>query len=272
MEGILRRVARCKYRSLINRQDAYEQIRIVPEHVHHSAVTTPDGNMVSLVIRQGDCNAPATYQLLMNYLFSDFIGRFMDVYPDDIVIYSETLEEHKQHVKAVIDVLKRETLYLSENKLQFLQEELKVLGRIVDDRGIQMDPDKVDSVVNWKTPTNRDLLRGFLGSVGYLAEDLAKVRIPMGVLHGITGDKVPFRWSYTHQHAFEDVKRITHEGRDHRRKPLEYGEGAQPVFLVTDGCSSGIAGVVCQGEHWKNAKVAAFFSAKLNSKLPSTRD
>jgi hypothetical protein len=98
-----------------------------------------------------------------------------------------------------------------------------------------MDPDKVDSVVNWKMPTNRDLLRGFLGSVGYLAEDLAKVRILMGVLHGITGDRVPFRWSYTHQRAFEDVKRITHEGCDHRGKPLEYGEGAQPVFLVTEG-------------------------------------
>jgi hypothetical protein len=122
MEGILRRVARCKYRSLIDGQDAYEQIRIVPEHDHRSAVTMPDGNMVSLVIQQGDCNAPATYQSLMNYLFSDFIGRFMDVYLDDIVIYSETLEEHKQHVKAVIDVLKRETLYLSENKLQFLQK------------------------------------------------------------------------------------------------------------------------------------------------------
>ncbi|KAJ7938549.1 hypothetical protein B0H13DRAFT_2301578 [Mycena leptocephala] len=66
MEGILRRVSRCKYRSLIDGQDAYEQIRIVPEHVHRTAVSTPDGNMVSLVLQQGDCDA--TYQSLMNYL------------------------------------------------------------------------------------------------------------------------------------------------------------------------------------------------------------
>jgi hypothetical protein len=61
-------------------------------------VSTPDGNMVSLVLQQGDCNAPATYQSLMNYLFGQYIGRFMDVYLDDIIIYSKTLEEHVKHL------------------------------------------------------------------------------------------------------------------------------------------------------------------------------
>ena len=56
-----------------------------------------------------------------------------------------------------------------------------------------MDPEKVDSVLAWKTPMNRDLLRGFLGAVGYLADDLAEVRIPMAVLHALMGDTVPFR-------------------------------------------------------------------------------
>ena len=78
MDGILRRVAGKKYHSIIDEQDAYEQIRIIPEHVPRTAVTTPDGNMVSLVVQQGDCNAPATYQALMNYLFSEYIGVFMD--------------------------------------------------------------------------------------------------------------------------------------------------------------------------------------------------
>jgi hypothetical protein len=265
MEGILRRVAQCKFRSLIDGQDAYEQIRVVPEHVERTAVSTPDGNMVSLVLQQGDCNAPATYQSLMNYLFSDYIGWFMDVYLDDIIIYSDTLNEHIKHVKMVIDVLKEQSLYLSANKMQLLKSELKVLGHIVDDNGIRMDPDKIASVLNWKTPTNRDLLRGYLGSVGYLADDSALIRIPLGILHHLTGDSVPFRWSYTHQRAFEDSKHIASDGKDHHRKPLSYKSDAPPIWLVTDGCSSGIAGVVCQGPDWKNAKVAAFFSAKLNS-------
>jgi hypothetical protein len=265
MEGILRRASRCKFRSLIDGQDAYEQIRIIPEHVPRSAVSTPDGNMVSLVLQQGDCNAPATYQTLMNYLFGDYIGRFMDVYLDDIIIYSNTLKEHVEHVKKVIDILKREKLYLSAHKLQLLRSELSILGRVVDDEGIRMDPHKIDSVLNWKTPTNRDLLRGFLGSAGYLADDLPEVRIPMGILHNLTSDSVPFRWEFTHQRAFEDVKRLVSEGQDHHRKALNYEPDAPPIWLVTDGCATGIAGVVCQGKEWDNAKVAAFFSAKLSS-------
>jgi hypothetical protein len=87
----------------------------------------------------------------------------------------------------------------------------------------------------------------------------------MGILHGLTADAVAFRWTYTHQRAFEDVKRIVHEGRNHHRKPLDYSKDAPRVWLVTDGCNSGVAGVICQGSDWKKAKVAAFFSAKLNS-------
>ena len=79
-------------------KNAYEQIRIVPEHVERSTVTTPDGNMISQVVQQGDCNTPATYQALMNYLFSAYIGRFMDIYLDDIIIYSDSLEDHVKFI------------------------------------------------------------------------------------------------------------------------------------------------------------------------------
>ena len=135
-------------------KDAYKQIRIEPKHVDQTAVTTPDGNMVSLVIQIGDCNMLATYQALMNHIFSGYIGRIMDIYLDDIVVYSDTLYDHVKYVKLIIDILKREKLYLSKNKLHFLKQELKILGRIIADDGIGMDPDKVDNVLNWKAPTN----------------------------------------------------------------------------------------------------------------------
>ena len=228
-------------------------------------MTTPDGNMVSQVVQQGDCNAPATYQSLMNHLFSAHIGRFMDTFLDDISVYSDTLEDHVKQVKLVIDILAKEKLYLSKDKLHFIVPELKLLGRIVDDNGIQMDSEKVDSVLNWKVPTNRDLLQGFIGSVGYLADDVPNVRIPMGVLSSITGDTVPFRWGYTEQRAFEEVKALVHQVRENHRVPLNYSEGAPPVWMITDGCSTRISGLVSQGKDWKTAKITAFFSAKLNS-------
>ena len=265
MEGMLRRVASKPFRTTLDLKNAYEQIRIVPEHVERSAVTTPDGNMVSQVVQQGDCNAPATYQSLMNHLFSAYIGRFMDIFLDDISIYSETLADHVKHVKIVLDILAKEKLYLSGGKLHFIAPELKLLGRIVDNEGIRMDSEKVDSVLNWKVPTNRDLLRGFIGSVGYLADDVPNVRIPMGVLSSITGDTVPFRWGYTEQRAFDEVKALVHQVRENRRVPLDYSEGAPPIWMVTDGCSTGISGLVSQGDDWKTAKIAAFYSAKLNS-------
>ena len=151
--------------------------------------------MVSLVMQQGDCNAVATYQSLMNYIFGPHIGVFLDVYLDNIVIYSDSLADHVKHVKIVIDILHREKLYLSVMKLKFLCPEMKVLGHIVDDQGIRMDPDKVDSVLNWKVPTSKELLRGFLGSVGYLADDIATVRIPMGILASMTGATSSFQWA-----------------------------------------------------------------------------
>ena len=159
MEAILHRISCKLYWTLIDGKDAYEQIRVEPLHVPCTAMTTPDGNMVSLVLQQGDCNAVATYHTLMNHIFAPYIGVFMDIYLDDISVYSD---------KLIIDILHKEELYLSASKLKFLCSEMKILGRIVDDKGIQMDPDKVNNVLNWKVPTNRELPRGFLWLCGLL--------------------------------------------------------------------------------------------------------
>ena len=81
----------------------------------------PDGMMVSHVMQQGDCNAPTTYQTLMSHLFSDYIGKFVEAYLDDVIIFSDTLEEHIEHVWLVLDILWKNCLYLSmSDKLQFL--------------------------------------------------------------------------------------------------------------------------------------------------------
>ena len=98
MEGMLRRTASHQYWTLLDMKNAYEQISVIPEHVSRTTVTTPDGNMVSHVLQQGDCKALAIHQALMNHLFSPYIGRFMDIYLDDISIYSNSPEEHVRHV------------------------------------------------------------------------------------------------------------------------------------------------------------------------------
>lgn len=204
INGILRRVAWKRYRSIIDGQDAYEQIRIIPEHMERSAVTTPGIN--------------------------------------------EPLEEHVRHVKTVLGILEREKLYLSEGKLQFLCHKLKVLGRVVDDEGIRMDPDKVDRILHWMTPVNRDTLQSFLGAVGFLADDIHNVQVPMGILSEITGDTVPFHWEFTHQRTFDEVKHY-----------IEH------IWLMMGASAKGVSAVVAQGEDWRSSKVAALYSAKLSA-------
>lgn len=188
MEEILQEVSKHKHRSLIDGKDAYEQIRVIPEHVPQTLFTTPDGMMESLVMQQGDCNAGATYQTLMNHIFGLHLGVFIYIYLDDIIIFSDMIEDHVKHIRIVFDILKEEKLYLSPLKMQFFANELKILGHVINNKGISMDQHKVDKVINWKAPTNKDLLRSFIGTVGFLAPDCQGVRVPMGHLSGMTAD------------------------------------------------------------------------------------
>ena len=265
IEEILREVSRHKFRSLIDGKDAYEQIRVIPEHVPRTLFTTPDGTMESLVMQQGDCNAGATYQTLMNHIFASHIGVFMFVYLDDIIVFSDTIEDHVRHVKMVLDILRKERLFLSPNKMQFFAEELKILGHVINEKGIRMDPHKVDKVLNWKTPTNKDLLRSFIGAVGFLAPNCKSIRIPMGHLSSLTAEPRPWRWDSTAQRSFDKVKWIVNEHRDLHRKALNYAPGAPPIYVTTDGCLTGGGGYVSQGEKPENAGVVAFWSGKWNA-------
>ena len=247
IDSILRNVATHPYCSLIDGKDAYEQIRVEPEHVPRTLFTTPDGTMVSEVMQQGDCNSGATYQALMNHIFAPFIGVFMEVYLDDIVIFSDTVRDHIRHVHIILNTLRCEKLYLSEHKIHFFIRNLKLLGHVIDDAGIAMDPDKVDSIINWKVPTNKDLLAGFLGAVGYLASGCPGVRIPMGCLTKLTGKTHPWRWSATEQRAFDEVRAIVHQWRSTHRTNLDYSPDAPPINLTCDASHTGGSGVISQG-------------------------
>lgn len=155
-----------------------------------SLFAMPNGMMISHVMQIGDCNAGATYQSLMNHIFGPYIGVFMDVYLDNIVIYSDTAEDHIRHVKTVIDTLRDNHFYLSEHKLQFFKNELTILGHVIDDQGIRLDPHKVDKIMNWKTPTSKELLMQFIGSVRYLAASCEGIWVHMQHLSKIAAQTI----------------------------------------------------------------------------------
>ena len=265
IDGILWNIVKHKYHSLIDGKDAYEQIHVVPEHVPRTLFTTPDRTMVSLVLQQGNINGPATYQAVMNHVFAPYIRVFMDVYLDDIVIYSDTIEDHMKHVRLVFDVLRCEKFFLGADKMNFFTLKLKILRHIIDDKGIAMDPHKVDSVVNWKVPTNKSLLSSFLGAVGFLAPDCQGIRIPMGILTPMTSRSKPWNWTNTHQRAFEQVKEIVHQFRNNRHIALNYSEGMLAINLVMDASLTGASRYISQGDDLTTVKVVTFWSGKFNS-------
>ncbi|QRV84578.1 Transposon Ty3-I Gag-Pol polyprotein [Ceratobasidium sp. AG-Ba] len=262
IQEILWKVSQYKYRTLIDGKDAYKQIRVEPEDVHKTIFSTPSGTMISRVMQIGDTNATATYQSIMNHLFAHAIGVYMHVFLDDIVIFTNTLEEHVRRVREVFDVLRRKKFFLSPKKMQFLAEKLNILGHIVDSKGIQMDPHKVESVLSWKVPDTKEQLMSFLGAVGYLAPNCAGIRIPMGLLTSRASIHKHWNWDATAQRAFDEVKEIVSKWRDHHRVAIDYSEGAPPINLVTDASLTGASGILSQGEDPKTAKIAMFWSGK----------
>ena len=204
-------------------------------------------------------------ETLMNHIFVSYIGVFVYVYLDDIIIFSDSIQDHVKHVRIMFDILRKQKLYLGLSKMQFFAEELKILGHVINDQGISMDPHKVDKVLNWKAPSNKDLLRSFIGAVGFLAPDCKGIRVPMGHLSGLTVDTRPWRWDDTAQRSFEEVKKIVGDHRDQCWEALNYTKGAPPIWITTDACLTGGGGYVSQGNDPSKAKVVSFWSGKWNA-------
>ncbi|KAF5353903.1 hypothetical protein D9756_007285 [Leucocoprinus leucothites] len=172
IDGMLRRFANVRYQSMIDLSDAYEQIRIRPEHVEWTAINTPSGTM-----------------MIIARIFESYLGKDLDNLLDDLLMGASTLQRHVDTCITAKNLSEGNHFWVNP-KLHFLEREFNVLGCVVNDDGIKIDPHKVDALARWKTPMNRDLLRGFLSSTGYLADDIDHVRIPMGILHELTGTGV----------------------------------------------------------------------------------
>jgi hypothetical protein len=119
---------------------------------------------------QGDMNAPGTFMRIMSDLFADYLGQFMWVYIDDILIYSDTEQDHLKHIAMVCDKLKQAQFYASRKKSEFFAASMDVLGHIIDDQGLRASPEKIARIEAWTTPKNKKQLQEFLGVVNYISQ------------------------------------------------------------------------------------------------------
>ena len=132
-------IAQATFRSKLDMTEAYEQTCIRPEDVGKRTFSTIFITFQSRVMKMGDCNAPSTSQQLMTTIFQDFLRRFVNVYLDNIFIYSESIREHIEHIMRVLQRLRDSQFYLSRSKLDLFSDKTDCLGHVIDNNGIHTE-------------------------------------------------------------------------------------------------------------------------------------
>ena len=151
---ILQTLAASKFRSQIDLSDAYFQVQIYPEHKHLTAFKTLFSMFNSRVMQQGNCNALTTFSRLISHVLHKYLRRFVFVYLDNIFIFSETRQQHIEHICSVCQKLKEFNLYATSQKAEFFSQQMKVLGHYISDQGIYVDLDKIKKIKDWPIPKN----------------------------------------------------------------------------------------------------------------------
>ena len=119
---------------------------------------------------------------LMNKIFTPYLDQFVVVFIDDILIYSPSEEAHEQQLRTVLQMLRDNQLYGKASKCEFWLSEVKFLGHVISEKGVSVDPTKVEAVMNWKQPKSISEIRSFLGLAGYyrrFIQDFSKLAKPM---------------------------------------------------------------------------------------------
>ena len=168
IDDLLDKLQGATYFSSFDLLSGYHQVRLNESDIPKTAFRTPFGSYEFLVLPFGLTNAPSTFQRLMNTIFHDFVREgFVVIYLDDLLVYSKTESLHMMHLKRVLQRLREHDLYAKLAKCNFFTSELKYLGHLVGKDGLKPDPDKVEVVKNWPTPTSVQQVRQFLGLSNY---------------------------------------------------------------------------------------------------------
>ncbi|GJY21202.1 putative reverse transcriptase domain-containing protein [Tanacetum coccineum] len=138
--------------SKINLRSGYHQLRVREEYIPKTAFRTRYGHYEFQVMPFGLTNAPVVFMDLMNRVCKPYLDKFVIVFIDDILIYSKNKKEHEEHLKAVLELLKKEKLYAKFSKCEFWIPKVQFLGHVIDSQGIHVDPAQIESIKDWESP------------------------------------------------------------------------------------------------------------------------
>nr|GEZ38281.1 hypothetical protein [Tanacetum cinerariifolium] len=171
-------------------------------HIPKTTFRTRYGHYEFQVMAFGLTNAPAVITDVMNWVCKPYLDKFVIVFIDDILIYSKKKKEHEEHLTLILELLKKEELYAKFSKCEFLIPKVQFLGHVIDNKGIHVDPAKIESIKDWASPKTLTEIRQFLGLAGYyrrFIEGFSKIAKSMTKL---TQKNVKFDWREKEEAAF----------------------------------------------------------------------
>ncbi|GJR83055.1 putative reverse transcriptase domain-containing protein [Tanacetum coccineum] len=250
--------------SKIDLRSGYHQLRVREEDIPKTAFRTRYRHYEFQVMPFGLTNAPAVFMDLMNRVCKPYLDKFVIVFIDDILIYSKNKQEHAEHLKLILELLKKEQLYAKFSKCEFWIPKVQFLGHVIDSQGIHVDPAKIESVKDWASPKSATEIRQFLGLAGYyrrFIEGFSKIAKPMTKL---TQKKIKFEWSDKAEAAFQLIKQKLCSA-----PILALPEGNEDFIAYCDASIKGLGAVLMQRE-----KVIAYASRqlKIHEKNYTTHD
>jgi hypothetical protein len=257
VEELFDRLRGAKFFSKIDLRSGYHQVRIHPDDVPKTAFRTRYGHFEFLVLPFGLTNAPATFMHLMQSIFGPHLDVFVIVFLDDILIFSKTENEHKQHVRKVLELLRKHKLFAKKSKCEFFQQSVSFLGHVVSAEGISMEQDKVKAITDWPRPKSSTEVRSFLGLAGYyrrFVQGFSRIASPLTeLLH----NDHKFEWNQEQQQSFDVLKQAISSG-----PVLIIPDESKPYVVTTDASGFAVGATLAQ-DQGKGLQPIAFLSHKM---------
>ena len=253
-----------RYFSTMDLTSGYNQVAVEENDKHKTAFTTPFGLYEFNTMPFGLCNAPATFQRLMQHCFRDEVFQLLLVFLDDIIVFSRTIGEQIDRLEVVFKKLRQHGLKLKPAKCEFFKEEVKYLGHIVNERGVSTDPEKVRAVRDWTRPSTPKQLRSFLGLASYyrrFIQSFAKVASPLYEMirkfPNVSRKQFCEKWTSECEKSFLLLKDLLTSA-----PILGYADYTKPFVLEVDASLKGLGAVLSQYQDGQ-LRVIAYASRSL---------
>jgi hypothetical protein len=259
IQETLTMVSRAKIFTKLDVIAAFNKLRISEGHEPLTAFKTRWGLFESLVMPFGLTNAPASWQTFINDILGPFLDDFCTAYIDDILIYSQNMKDHREHVRKVLAKLKEHGIQIDIDKCEFHVTETKYLGLIISGDGIRMDPEKVAAIIEWTAPRNVKDVQGFLGFANFYRRFILGFSRIAKPLTRLTQKDTKFQWTRECQKAFDNLKEAFSSA-----PVLKTFEWDKVCYVECDSSDYVTGGVLSQLDDQGQLRPVAYFSKTHN--------